>query len=369
MFLTIEQHRARTAFHRLWRVSGRTARAMTLALLAACVYHGGALAAGNVSVRGEGDNSQIVNLLERSLNPQADASGDPQSAEFRDRMAIERDRLIAVLHGLGYYGAEVEVRIGDVPLPLDSPAAETAGIDAGAVSFVATPGPVYLVRSFRLVAAEDAADPEAGTMVEDVVGLPAMGETLAIVEADWRSVMQQVGHAFAGGVERHVAADDSARMVDVVLEVDQGPLVRLGNVRFVGLLHTDPEALRALVSFQPGERYQAEKLFALREALETQPLIESVRVNLSSATDDSGLHPVTVTIVERPVEGPGTPLDGLIGIAVLGASAISVAGVQVARARSGDSSPWSAHWYFYGIAALLAASAAMVGLRLFQFLG
>jgi hypothetical protein len=143
----------------------------------------------------------------------------------------------------------------------------------------------------------------------------------------------------------------------------------MGEVNFLGLLRADPTELGALVRFQPGERYRPEDLVALRAAVEAQPEIESAQVHLSRGADQSGQYPVMVVVVERPIDGHGTPLDGLVGIAVLGASAASVAGVQVARARSGDSSPWSAHWYFYVIAALLAASAAMVCLRLLQFFG
>jgi hypothetical protein len=367
-FGTIVPRTLRALSDLLYVATQRAVRIVVAVLVVACMSGGAAWATERVVVRAD-DSGQLAGLLDQTLNMPADTIGDPRSAEFVDRARIERDRLTDVLRGLGYYAGEVEVRVGDAPLFSDLAATDAGVQDAGAVTFVATPGPVYRIRSFRMVQVGPAGDAQPANPVDDVVGLPATAETLANVEERWRSLMRDVGHPFADGIKRSVVPDHAAQVVDVVLEVALGPVVRLGQVRFLGLLHIDPEQLRPLVSFKPGERYQAEKLLALQTALEQQPQIESATVHLSAMADASGSHPVTVTVVETPVKGPAGPIDGLIGIAVLGAAATSVAVVQVSRARTGDASPWRSHWYFYLIAVLLVVSGAMVGLRVMQFLG
>lgn len=343
-------------------IVARCLNAGFVAVIALAAMAGAGAAAERVVVR-DGDGSGVIaRTLEETLNLPADAVGDTGSPEFIAEAAMESERLEAVLRGYGYYAADVQALVNRVPVP---DVAEPG--ESGPVTFVATLGPLYHIGSFHLLA--EGAPVSAGNARPDVVGQPATAEILTNLEAEWRGLMRDVGYPFAEGAKRRVTRDDTARTIDVTVEGRLGPLVRLGPVRFIGALATSPATLAAAVPFQPGERYRAQNVQALEAAVAALPSIEKVWVRVSPVPGDDGLHPVTVTVAEVASRQPDRPLDGMIGMGVLGAAALSVAAVQLARARTGDAAPWRSHWSFYLIAFLLAASAAMAAMRIAQFLG
>lgn len=343
----------------------RALRAAPLCVVLALFLQGAALSEPRIVV--EPPDQEIVTLLESAFELPAN-SDDLEPSAFRDLLRIQRDRMNALLRGLGYYAADTVVLIRGAPVDLDAPSggATVEGVPTDELTFVATTGPVYRVRSFRVF--HGAPDVQPPSEVAGVIGLPATAEIFAIVESDWRTFMRDVGHPFAIGIKRVVTEDDSARVVDVELTVEAGPVVRFGNVRFLGVSHTDRALLQASVGFSPGERYREPALWELRSALERLPGIDEVKIRLAPFPDDQAMYPVIVTLVETPRPDVPLPLKDVLGVVLLSGAAVSVSIVQVSRARRADASRWTAHWYAIVIGLLLIAGGVFAALRVLSLL-
>jgi hypothetical protein len=98
------------------------------------------------------------------------------------------------------------------------------------------------------------------------------------------------------------------------------------------------------------------------------PYFQSVRVDLATARDGSGLLPVTVTVVEKP---PGTRqllLSGLMGAAIFGLSAAMLAFSQLAAA--GGFEFWERHGRRLKAATwIFLIASALLGLQRLLYLG
>src|SRR5882724_7052038 len=313
--------------------------------------------------------SEADAALQNSLNLSVRATAGLQADQVAPWADIERERLNAVLRAFGFYEGNVHIiidRHSEFPREANaSTKADKPSDDAQIqLSFVPALGPLYRIRSVRIVEARNGEtrhpiDGEA-EMLARIKDKPASAEVLAQLETEWLQREQETGHAFATVARRSISPDASSRGVDVTLFVQEGLQSRLGSVRFQGLQRIDRQSLAQYVQFQPGDPYRPEQINRLRATLKSLPFFQSVRVDLANAPDVSGLLPVAVTVVERPPEMQRLMLSGLVGTVVLALTAMMVAASLLAGA--GAASSWqrctrqlsAATWIFLLASALLA---------------
>ena len=313
--------------------------------------------------------SEVDAALQSSLNLSVRAAAGLQADQVVPWADIERDRLEAVLRAFGFYEGNVHIvvdRHSEIPREANALAKAERSSDSAPIqlSFVPAPGPLYRIRSVRIVEARngEARHPIDGEaeMLDRIRDKPASAEMLAQLETEWLQREQEAGRAFATVASRSIFPDASPRVVDVTLFVQEGPQSRLGSVRFQGLQRVDRQSLAQYVQFQPGDPYRPEQINRLRTTLRSLPFFQSVRVDLANALDASGLLPVTVAVVEKPPEIQRLMLSGLVGTAVLGLTAMMVAVSLLAAA--GAVPFWqrygrqfrAATWIFLLTSALLA---------------
>lgn len=322
-----------------------------------------------------GHGSDIDSALQSSLNLSASApsqSGKPTIEQVRR----DRDRLNAVLRAFGLYEGRIDILVNGRPVAIDRPDAATALQAAFAeplvhILFVPTFGPVYRVRSVQVMTGPNGetrtlSDSESG-LSEQISGRLAMAETMARIEAAWLQQQRETGHALAAVIARTVALHAESHSVDVTLAVEKGPQAKLGSVRFAGLQRIEPDSLDQYVPFRPGDLYRPALIDRLRGTLQHLPFFQSVRVDLATALDDSGLLPVTVTVIERPPAARQLFLSGLMGTVVFGLSAAMVALTQLAAA--GAPRFWDRHGRRINTATwVLLLASALLGLQRLLYL-
>ena len=285
--------------------------------------------------------SEADAALQNGLNLPARAGLPPD--QVIPWVQADRDRLTTVLRAFGYFEGHIDAVVDGQPLlsegalpPQDAPLPSARG--QVHISFVPVLGPLYRVRSVRIVQARSSESP---SLPDDEVGMGgrflgerASAEVLAHIEAEWLWRQREAGHAFAAVAARNVALDSVSHSVAVILTVDDGPQVKLGALRFQGLWRNSAESLNRYAPFLVGDPYQPELLDHLRAALQRLPYFRSVRVELAAVPDVSGLFPVTVTVVEKPPEPRRLALSGLMGAIALGLTATMLAVSELARASA-----------------------------------
>lgn len=323
-----------------------------------------------------GHGSDIDSALQNSLNLSAAASTQSETLMI-EQIRRDRDRLDAVLRAFGLYEGHIDILVNERPVSIDRPDAAVAlqaAFDEPRVHilFVPTFGPVYRVRSVQVTTGPSGetrtlSNAESG-LSEQISGRLAMAETMARIEATWLQQQREAGHALAAVIARTVSLHAESHSVDVTLAVAEGPQARFGPVRFAGLQRIDPESLDQYVPFRSGDPYRPALLDRLRATLQHLPFFRSVRVDLATALDGSGLLPVTVTVIEKPPGARQLFLSGLMGMALFGLSAVMLALTQLAAA--GASRFWERHGRQINMATwILLLASALLGLQRLLYLG
>jgi translocation and assembly module TamA len=321
--------------------------------------------------------SSVDAALQASLNlpvrQTAGLRGDQVAAWAR----IDRDRLSAILRALGFYDSSVHLAVdraaafepnADASRDRER-AADTVGLR---LTFESTPGPLYRIRSVRMVDARNgeprALAPGEAEMLDLLRDEPASADVLARFEAAWLQRQREAGHVFASVARRDISPDPSSRTVEATLAVNQGPQARFGAVQFIGLRRISPESLEQYAPFRVGDPYQPAQVDRLRTNLRGLPFFQSVRVEPASSLDASGLLPLRATVVEKPPEAQRLMLSGSIGIAVLGFAAALLALAEVATAGAGPS--WQRHRSKITVGIwILVVTSALLALQRLLYLG
>lgn len=226
-----------------------------------------------------------------------------------DLDAAELDRLLArtpenlrnLLGTLGHFSPDIEVSVlvgdgrGAAPL--------------GTVRISVDPGPATRVASARVFFRGDVATNAAATgqreAIEREVALP-VGEPFT--QADWeqtktRALRLLTGERYPNGRLLNSLADIDAdtRQAHLYLELDSGPLRRLGAIEISGAQRYDAsqaERLARLAGVESGADYSLERLQAAQTRITASDRYESVLVTVEPAGDETDL-PVLVQLRER----------------------------------------------------------------------
>lgn len=226
-----------------------------------------------------------------------------------DLDAAELDRLLArtpenlrnLLGTLGHFSPDIEVSVlvgdgrGAAPL--------------GTVRISVDPGPATRVASARVFFRGDVATNAAATgqreAIEREVALP-VGEPFT--QADWEQTKTRALRLLTG--ERYPNArllnsladiDADTRQAHLYLELDSGPLRRLGAIEISGAQRYDAaqaEQLARLAGVEPGADYSLDRLQAAQARMAGSDRYESVLVTVEPAGDETELT-VRVQLRER----------------------------------------------------------------------
>lgn len=233
---------------------------------------------------------EIVYEGAEQLDPSIVASAQgPDALETKERQlwgllesgvydpdALERDldRIVRYYRSQGFLDAHV--------YKLD----ERFSLDGEAVTIVlgVEEGPRYRVRR---VAVE-------GTRVLDgdriLARLPLQPGRPFLAD-DLRGSLEQIRHLYGQRAYVHARVDVDVRydrersMLDVTLRVDEGPRVRIDQIRIVGNEKTQEEVIRRELSFYPGEYFDADKVQASLGRLSRLRYFKDVRIDFEPGSE------------------------------------------------------------------------------------
>lgn len=232
--------------------------------------------------------AELRTAIERAVGEAEAAPTSRLEARRRAREAAED--AIAVLRSEGYYGHEVQPDIGE-------------GESPEAIVTVA-PGPMFRIAEPKLTWITPGPDTDSQSQGEAAMGLKAgdPGRAAAVVGAEGRVValVQKRGYADAAAAPREVIVDHADRTVRPELRIATGELVRLEGIDLRTEGRTNPEWLRGLTPWKPGDVYDPEAVAELERRLLDAGVYDSVTVALAPKAAADGWRPVLVSLADRP---------------------------------------------------------------------
>jgi translocation and assembly module TamA len=215
------------------------------------------------------------------------------------RARDDEARMRKVLHGLGYYDGQVNIRIAGRPLDAPNLLDYLRGLPAQPP----VPAMISLQRGplFRLgqVVIAGSVPPDARAQLNLAPGAPAVAADVLAARKRLLAALRERGYALASVSEPIAILQDQANLLNVTLQVDKGPLVDIGRISFKGLQRINESFLRERLLLHPGERYDPRAIEKARADLASLGIFSSVVPVVGTKLDAQGQLPVEFVVAER----------------------------------------------------------------------
>ncbi len=177
------------------------------------------------------------------------------------------------------------------------------------------PGPRVAIGSLALSArgalqdAAGAGDPDAAARLAALKRDFALQPGAPFRQAAWSAAknaalagLRAEGYPAATWHRTEARIDAVGQRAALELELDSGPLFRLGAVRVEGLQRYSQDTVRRLATFRAGEPYSEKLLLDYQERLQTLGLFEGAGVDIDADPAAAAAVPVLVRVKESPLQ-------------------------------------------------------------------
>jgi translocation and assembly module TamA len=204
-----------------------------------------------------------------ALSSLKDKGGRADSrAEISQRARADRQLLLDILNGQGFFDANVQVQT------------ETSATQGGLVNVVLTalPGRRYYLGQIAFAGpAVQPADLISSQFVPKT-GDAIVADVILAAEAQLSVALPQNGYPFANVGQRDILLDETNGIGDYTLPVDLGARSYFGQLRTEGTLAFGPQHIAILRRFKTDDLYDSRKVDDLRAALIATGLLSTVSV-------------------------------------------------------------------------------------------
>lgn len=204
-----------------------------------------------------------------NLSALKDGGGRADSrAEVAQRARADRQLLLDILNGQGFFDAEVRLK------------SDVAATDAGAINVVLTavPGRRYHLGQIAFTAPIVQPTELISGSFAPRMGDAIVADVIMAAEANISVKLPQSGYPFATVGQRDILLDSETGVGDYTLPVDTGARSYFGQLRTEGTPVFDSEHVAILRRFKTGDLYDSRKVDDLRAALITTGLLSTVSV-------------------------------------------------------------------------------------------
>ena len=241
-----------------------------------------------------------------SLRKDAPADGEALARRAESDFAP----VIDALWGAGYYNATVTIAIDRASLAIGSSdiaafarAAEAYRNRAPApVVIKVNPGPLFKLRSFRVVDALGVEFPEA-ELPQRIVGLkpgdPAAAADIRAAETRIVDHFRNEGRPLAKILSVAAVVDHAREIMDVTINAAPGPIAPFGEATIHGPQTFDPAIVRSFLYIQPGDPYSPAAIANARNSIREIPAVGGVRIVEATALDPYGRLPYDINVEDR----------------------------------------------------------------------
>lgn len=194
---------------------------------------------------------------------------EANAAQVQRRSESDSELLAELLRSNGYYDASVE------------PVITTEGTYLR-VTLEVEPGEQYRFQSVELPGLDEAgADAEAIRGAFAIApGDPVVAEDIIAADLALKVALGGQGFALATVGEREIIVDHGTGLATLVLPVDPGPVARFGTIKVSGEPPFSARHVSNIARFDPGDRFERDRVDDLRRALIATGLVASADVDV-----------------------------------------------------------------------------------------
>jgi translocation and assembly module TamA len=265
-----------------------------------------------VSIDVAGGDSGLVNAVKDASSLYKLRQDAPPDGDSLARRAMrDFSPIVDALWGAGYYDAKVMIAIDQASLEIGATdtsafakAAEAyRNAKAAPIRIAVDPGPLFTLRSVRVVDAASGLAYTRDELPQKVIGLkpgdPAAASDIRAAMARIVDYVRAQGHPLVKVQAPSPIVDHVAHIMDLTLAVAPGPRATLSEATIVGPQHFDPLVARSFLYLEPGDPYSPKALADARTSIRNIPAVGSVRVTEADHLDAQGQLPYQVEVVDR----------------------------------------------------------------------
>ena len=216
-----------------------------------------------------GNAEQLVEAFEAQSTLFEERDDEANAAQVQRRSEEDSELLAELLRSFGYYDAVVE------------PVIEPEG-SILRVTLEAQPGEQYRFSSVELAGLETAGE-EAEKLRESFAveaGDPVVASDVIAANVALRVALGELGFPLAEIGEQQITVDHQTQLASLVLPVNPGPVTQFGEIRVSGQPPFGARHVSQIARFDPGDRFERDRVDDLRRALIATGLVASAEVDL-----------------------------------------------------------------------------------------
>lgn len=220
----------------------------------------------------------------------------PQTLEgLRRRILEDLPRLMKVLESLGYYDGQI--------FPFLRGGLHVSMSGKYQIILEVFQGPQYYLNSFVINIPNIPPDVAMLTKNLDNFGIqipcPAQAETITNSEIKLISKLSTIGYPFAKTQNRSITINEQTHAMDVILDLDLGPLTYFGAIYVEGLKNLNPSYVFDDVPWTKGDVFNTAKVDKFRRILMQSNIFTSVEVTPQTKPSKDGDLPIRVKVIEN----------------------------------------------------------------------
>ena len=257
---------------------------------------------GDTALKNAVTDTSSLYKLRKDPPPDGDALARRAESDFGP--------IVDAMWGAGYYDATVTISIDRANLSILS--SDIAGFARAAESYrnrtvapvtiTINPGPLFRLRSIRVLSADGAELSEAelpARIVRLKPGDPAAAADLRAAQARIVDYFRKEGRPLAKVASVAPVVDHAAHLMDVTFTVDPGPIAPFGEATMNGPNDFNPAIARSFLYIHPGDPYSPQAIEDARNSIRQIPAVGGVRITEGTALDAYGHLPYTVDLEDR----------------------------------------------------------------------
>lgn len=262
-------------------------------------------------VRFETDAGDDLTKRLRTASAVVEAADTDVTAPEEIIAAVQSDyrALIGTLYREGYYGPKISIKVDGREGASMSLISLPPRI--GSVVIEVAPGPRFVFGDTTVAPLAQNTELPEDFRRGEVAHSYLVGEATDAAIESWR----EASHAKARPKAQTVTADHPNRTLDVDIEIDPGPAVTLGRLRFTGNTTVREDRLWRIANLPTGSAYHPEKLDLVTKRLQRTGTFRSITLREAEGLNDDGSLDIIATLVdEKPRRfGFGAEISSLEG--------------------------------------------------------
>jgi translocation and assembly module TamA len=231
----------------------------------------------------------VSELISKQQSPPATGTG------LRHRAESDISNFLKVLHSRAYYNAKIDLKFDFE----QSPDIVTVKIDTG---------PIYPFANFTIKATNNCTFPYETIDLADLqieIGQPALPADIIKAEEILVEILEARGYPLARIIERNVLADQSILAINVILNVDSGPIAFFGPTTISGICDVKETFFAKKIAWQEGALYDPCLIEKTQIALEASGLFRSIKITHSDDDLEDDLLPMEIEVEEARMRSIG----------------------------------------------------------------